>query len=185
MSTTTQDCALVFGDSPLAAAIAQRLAQDGLPVHDSQGTDPADRGQLDALFAQLAPQPRLVVLATANAAAGSAMEMSIAEAGAHWRRIAYAGSQLGQTAIPAMLTQQQGTLLFLAPSDSTNAGVAAAAAGLRSLAQSMAREFGPKNLHVAFLAVDAAADPEAVAHTAWQLHRQHRTAWTQELDLRA
>lgn len=189
---TTQDCALIFGDtSPgsLGAAIAARLAQEGLPVHATEQVDATDVRQLKALFAAVegaGRHPVLVVHApAATAAALGALDSSIAEAQQQWRRICYTGSQIGQAAIPQMLTAQQGTLLFLAPADSPNAAIAAASAGLRSFAQSMAREFGPKNLHVAYLALDETANPDAVALTCWQLHRQHRTTWTQELDLRA
>jgi NAD(P)-dependent dehydrogenase (short-subunit alcohol dehydrogenase family) len=84
---------------------------------------------------------------------------------------------------------------------------AAAKAGLRSLAQSAAREYGPRGVHVAHVVIDggidgerlrtavpqrAAAeagadgllDPDAIAETYWQLHQQHRSAWTHEVDLR-
>ena len=83
---------------------------------------------------------------------------------------------------------------------------AAAKAGLRSVAQSFAREYGPQGVHVAHIIIDggidgeqlrrnaperardAAADhllrPDAIAETYWQLHRQQRSAWTHELDLR-
>jgi NAD(P)-dependent dehydrogenase (short-subunit alcohol dehydrogenase family) len=83
---------------------------------------------------------------------------------------------------------------------------AAAKAGLRMVSQSMAREFGPLGIHVAHLIVDGLIDgdrarevasaavdtkgpdgllrPEAIAETYWQIHTQHRSAWTQELDLR-
>ncbi len=84
---------------------------------------------------------------------------------------------------------------------------AAAKAALRALAQSIAREFGPKNIHVAHVIIDGGIGGErllsrcrncaeqrgtgrtartstAIAETYWSLHRQHRSAWTLELDLR-
>jgi NAD(P)-dependent dehydrogenase (short-subunit alcohol dehydrogenase family) len=89
-------------------------------------------------------------------------------------------------------------------------GFAAAKAGLRAHAQAMAREFGPEGIHVAHVVVDGvvggeraskfgyglgkayliskgedgALDPDAIAENYWQLHLQHRSAWTHELDLR-
>lgn len=181
---TKNDYAIVFGDTGLGAAIARRIEREGLAVHAPQGIDAADRDALDALFAARVGAPRLVVHVPAStAAAQAALDTPIAEAHEHWRRICLAGSQVGQAAIPRMLAAQQGTLLFLAPAASPNAAVAAATAGLRSFAQSMAREFGPKHLHVAYVALDERADAEAVALSVWQLHRQHRTTWTQELDL--
>jgi len=184
---TKNDYALVFGDTgpgSLGAAIAHRLEREGLATHPAGGVDAADRDALGTLFAARGSAPRLIVHVPASAAAAqAALDMPIAEAQQHWRRICLAGSQIGQAAIPRMLHAGQGTLLFLAPAASANAAVAAATAGLRSFAQSMAREFGPKNLHVAFVALDERADADAVAGTVWQLHRQHRTTWTQELDL--
>jgi NAD(P)-dependent dehydrogenase (short-subunit alcohol dehydrogenase family) len=85
------------------------------------------------------------------------------------------------------------------------AAFAAAKAGLRAVAQSMAREFGPKGVHVAHVVIDGGIagerlerfaefvrakgedgllDLDAIADTYWMLHHQHRTAWTHELDLR-
>lgn len=74
--------------------------------------------------------------------------------------------------------------------------------GLRALAQSMAREFGPQGVHVAHVVIDGQIGtprvremfpgredhtmlaPDAIAETYWQLYQQHPTAWTLELDLR-
>jgi NAD(P)-dependent dehydrogenase (short-subunit alcohol dehydrogenase family) len=74
--------------------------------------------------------------------------------------------------------------------------------GLRALAQSMAREFGPQGIHVAHVVIDGQINtprvserfpdreahtmlsPDAIAETYWQLHIQDHTTWTQELDLR-
>ena len=84
--------------------------------------------------------------------------------------------------------------------------LAAAKAGLRMISQSMAREFGPQGIHVAHAVIDGgingdrlrASQPtrvaekgetgllgiDAIAETYWQIHRQHPSAWTQEIDLR-
>jgi short-subunit dehydrogenase len=110
-----------------------------------------------------------------------------------------------------MLPRKRGTILFTGATASLrgSAGFAAFAGakhGLRSLAQSMARELGPQGIHVAHVVIDGAIDtpfiaerfperyalkdqggildPEAIAENYWQLHRQPRSAWTHELDLR-
>ncbi|AXQ30181.1 SDR family oxidoreductase [Solimonas sp. K1W22B-7] len=205
-------CAVIFGagdSGSAAAAIAARLADEGLPLHLA-GThaaglkaaatalrpsgqavtiatlDPADATQVASLFQRIADagqQPSLVVHAPGAQSTGTpALQTSLAEAEALWRRICYAGALIGQAAMPRLLEAGQGTLLLLAPAAS-GAAVAAASAGLRALSQSMAREFGPQGLHVAQLMLAEGVQPEAVAETCWWLHRQHRTTWTQELDL--
>jgi NAD(P)-dependent dehydrogenase (short-subunit alcohol dehydrogenase family) len=105
----------------------------------------------------------------------------------------------------------RGSLVFTGATASLRGGAKFAAfasskAALRSLAQSLAREHGPQGLHVAHVVIDGGIDgerlrsaaperatqagvdgllaPEAIAETYWQLHRQHRSAWTFELDLR-
>lgn len=200
------------GDSGGAAhAIASRLATAGLPLHLAGSSaaglkaaaaalrpsgnpittavlDAADPSQLGSLFQRIADagqQPLVVVHAPGAlpASRASASDMPIAEATAQWRRICFAGGLVGQAAIPRMLTARQGTLLLVAPPANGATSVAAASAGLRSFSQSMAREFGPQGIHVAQLMLADDADLEAVAESCWLLHRQHRTTWTQELDL--
>lgn len=128
-----------------------------------------------------------------------------------WEMAALAGFLVGREAARAMLPRGRGTILFTGATASLRGGAGFAAfAGakhaLRALAQSMARELGPKGIHVAHVVVDGAidtafiadnfperyatkaeggiVDPESIAETYWQLHRQPRDAWTHELDLR-
>jgi len=128
-----------------------------------------------------------------------------------WEMCAMAGFLVGRAATRVMLTRGRGTLLFTGATASVRgaAGFAAFAGGkaaLRALAQSMARELGPKGIHVAHVIIDGLIDtafarehfaqrvadagpdgilnPEHIAEAYWWLHQQPRDAWTFELDLR-
>ena len=132
-----------------------------------------------------------------------------------WEMACYAGFLTGREAARQMLPRQRGSIFFTGATASVRGGAgfaafASAKAGLRSVAQSMARELGPRNIHVAHLVIDAgvdtkwvrerraarlgaaAADPQpgelmrpaSIADVYWQLHHQTRDAWTFELDLR-
>jgi NAD(P)-dependent dehydrogenase (short-subunit alcohol dehydrogenase family) len=112
-----------------------------------------------------------------------------------------------QQVLPAMVEAGRGTVLLTGATAALRGGarfsaLAVGKFGLRALAQSMAREFGPQGVHVAHVVVDGQIDtprvremspgredhtmlsPDAIAETYWQLHSQDRTAWTLELDLR-
>jgi NAD(P)-dependent dehydrogenase (short-subunit alcohol dehydrogenase family) len=109
--------------------------------------------------------------------------------------------------LPAMLEAGRGTIVLTGATASLRgsarfSALAVGKFGLRALAQSMAREFGPQGIHVAHVIIDGQINtpsmremspgreehtmlsPAAVAETYWQLHSQDRTAWTLELDLR-
>jgi NAD(P)-dependent dehydrogenase (short-subunit alcohol dehydrogenase family) len=128
-----------------------------------------------------------------------------------WEMCAMAGFLVGRAATRVMLSRGRGTLLFTGATASVRgaAGFAAFAGGkaaLRALAQSMARELGPKGIHVAHVIIDGLIDtafarehfakrvadagpegilnPEHIAEAYWLLHQQPRDAWTFELDLR-
>jgi NAD(P)-dependent dehydrogenase (short-subunit alcohol dehydrogenase family) len=128
-----------------------------------------------------------------------------------WEMCALAGFLVGREAARVMLPRGRGTLLFTGATASLRGGAGFAAfaggkAALRALAQSMARELGPKGLHVAHVVIDGLIDtafarehfaqrvaevgpdgilnPEHIAETYWWLHQQPRDAWTFELDLR-
>ena len=112
-----------------------------------------------------------------------------------------------QQVLPPMVEAGRGTVLLTGATAALRGGarfsaLAVGKFGLRALAQSMAREFGPQGIHVAHVVVDGQIDtprvremspgredhtmlsPDAIAEAYWQLHSQHATAWTLELDLR-
>lgn len=129
----------------------------------------------------------------------------------HWREHALGGFLVAQAAIPALLKNGSGSLFFTGASGSLRgkanfAPFASAKAALRNLAQSIAREFGPQNIHVGHVVVDGGIegdrllsrlpqlkeqrgpdgllDVDAIAEAYWFLHHQQRSAWTLELDVR-
>ena len=128
-----------------------------------------------------------------------------------WRVGCYGGFLVGREAARRLVPLGRGTVIFTGASGSLRgkqgfAHFAAAKAGLRMISQSMAREFGPQGLHVAHVLIDGGINGErltkafpamverlgedgllgveGIAETYWQIHRQPRNAWTQEIDLR-
>ena len=109
-----------------------------------------------------------------------------------WRVACYAGFLFGREAARRMVLRGRGTILFSGATASMRgaanfAAFAAAKGGLRQVAQSMARELGPMNIHVSHVVIDGSIDmmgADAIAELYWQLHAQPRSAWTFEADLR-
>ena len=128
-----------------------------------------------------------------------------------WEMACFAGFLTAQAVARRMVQRERGTILFTGATAGLRgaAGFAAFAGakhGIRALAQSMARELGPRNIHVGHVVVDGAIDtafirdsfperyalkdrdgilnPEHIADNYWHLHAQLRDAWTFELDLR-
>jgi NAD(P)-dependent dehydrogenase (short-subunit alcohol dehydrogenase family) len=128
-----------------------------------------------------------------------------------WRVRCFGGFLVGREAARRLVPLGRGTIVFTGASGSLRgkpgyAHFAAAKAGLRMVAQSMAREYGPMGLHVAHVVIDGGIDGDrlrnavptlikergedgmlgidAIAETFWHTHRQPRSAWTQETDLR-
>ena len=112
-----------------------------------------------------------------------------------WRLGCYAGFLFGREAAKRMVARGKGTILFTGATASVRgsaqfAAFAAAKGGLRQVAQSMARELGPKNIHVAHVVIDGRIDrmndgasegmlaTDAIAELFWQLNAQPRSAWT-------
>lgn len=128
-----------------------------------------------------------------------------------WEMAALAGFLTGREAARVMLPRGRGTIVFTGATASLRGGAgyaafAGAKTALRATAQSMARELGPKGIHIAHVVIDGAVDgvftrerlpdvearltrdevlkPDEIARNYVWLHRQGRSAWTQEMDLR-
>jgi NADP-dependent 3-hydroxy acid dehydrogenase YdfG len=128
-----------------------------------------------------------------------------------WEMACFGGFLNAREVAKRMVTRQRGTILFTGATASLRGsanfgGFAGAKHALRALAQSMSRELGPQNIHVAHIVVDGAIDtdfirtnfperyalkeqdgilnPDHIAENYWYVHNQPRDAWTFELDLR-
>jgi NAD(P)-dependent dehydrogenase (short-subunit alcohol dehydrogenase family) len=226
----TTQTAVVVGVGPgLGAALVRTFAGEGytvfaaarsasaLPALDGSGagrvvpidcdaTEPAD---VERVF-DAASRAGALDVAVFNAGAfvrGSILETDPKEFERCWRVGTYAGFLVGQAAARRMVERGGGTILFTGATASLRGGsgfvnLAAPKFGLRAVAQSMARELGPRGIHVAHVIIDGQIHSERYAHLAAErgpdsllepaaiaaqylaLHRQHRSAWTHELDLR-
>ncbi|WP_439817864.1 SDR family NAD(P)-dependent oxidoreductase [Zavarzinia sp. CC-PAN008] len=177
--------------------------------------DTTDEGDVAALF-RTAHQigggpPEIVVFNAGNNAPHDFRTMDAAFFETVWRVACFGGFLVGREAARTMVPAGRGSILFTGATASLRSrppftAFAAAKAGLRAIAQSMAREFGPANIHVAHVVIDGGIDgeklhkaapamveakgegglldPDDIAEAYWQLHRQPHTTWTFELDLR-
>ncbi len=153
----------------------------------------------------------LVIYNAGNAAMGELHDMEARFFEDVWRVGCFGGFLVGREAVRRMLPRGRGTVVFTGATASvrgraTTTAFAAAKAGLRSLAQSMARAYGPRGIHVAHVVVDGGIAGDKIirglpqfaqamgedglisltglADAYWFLHNQPKAAWTHELDLR-
>jgi NAD(P)-dependent dehydrogenase (short-subunit alcohol dehydrogenase family) len=191
----------------LGAALGRRFSKEYEVVLSSrtQGerADLREESEVMALFERVEKRGPVEV-AIFNA--GANFRASILDTPAEmfekvWRLGCYGGFLFGREAARRMVARGKGTILFTGATASIRgsaqfAAFAAAKGGLRQVAQSMARELGPKNIHVAHVVIDGRIDrlkdvpaegmlaTDAIAELFWQIHAQPRSAWTFEADLR-
>ncbi|PNG26193.1 SDR family NAD(P)-dependent oxidoreductase [Methylocella silvestris] len=222
--------------SGLGAALARRFAREGLVVYlagrtqerlearaaeiraaggeaHARGLDATKEGEVIALLDE-AVQGGALDLVVFNAGANVAaplLDVSAHEFEQLWRQNAFGGFLVGREAARRMAPNGRGVILFTGATASLRArppftAFAAAKAALRAVAQGLAREFGPRGLHVAHIVIDGVIDgdyararfpqfvaakgedgllkADEIADAYWSLYRQPRSAFTHELDLR-
>lgn len=221
----TQGVAVVAGMGPgLGAAVAAAFHEAGYRVaglsrrttsapadapvrpYACDVTRPADvDAALKAIRADLG-NPDVLVYNPMQLLIKPFLELSVEEMESAWRTTCLGAMITARAVLPAMVSRQRGTLIFSGATASQRgsarfAALAVGKFGLRGLAQSLAREFGPSGIHVVHTVLDGLiwapqtrarfdppeADcmaPDAIAAMYLQLANQHPSAWTHEIDLR-
>ncbi|MCX7359546.1 MAG: SDR family NAD(P)-dependent oxidoreductase [Alphaproteobacteria bacterium] len=241
MPARNATCAIVGAGDFIGSAIARKFAAEGYTVFVGRRTaeklEPLKReieaagGACEARALDARKEDEITAFLQA-ADAHAPLEVVIANPGANvnfpilettervffkvWEMACKAGFLTGREAARIMLKHGKGSIFFTGATASLRGGsgyaaFASAKAGLRAVAQAMARELGPKNIHVAHLVIDAGVDtafvrdriaqargadvaanlpadvlmePTSIANAYWALHQQTRDAWTFEMDLR-
>src|SRR5579872_1618829 len=233
--------AVVGAGDHIGAAIARRFAREGYLVHAGRRNGDKLAPLVAEIIASGgrcvgktldARQEDAVAAFMRDADAAAPLEVAVFNIGANvnfpildttervfrkvWELACYAGFLSGREAARMMLPRGRGSIFFTGATASMRGGkgyaaFASAKFGLRAVAQSMARELGPQNIHVAHLIIDAGVDtafvrdrikarggdealanlkpdqlmhPQSIANAYWYLHSQARDAWTFELDVR-
>jgi NAD(P)-dependent dehydrogenase (short-subunit alcohol dehydrogenase family) len=200
--------------------VAAEIAAAGGRAHAFAG-DVASEAEIHGIAQRVQALGALsvAIFNAGNAVRAPTLDLTVDHFTQAWRTSTLGGFIFAREALQAILANGvdprapngRGALLFTGATGALRgkppfAAFAAAKAGLRSLGQSLAREFGPQGIHVAHVVIDGGIDGErlrgsapqrvqqagddgllqleAIAESYWQLHLQHRSAWTQELDLR-
>jgi NAD(P)-dependent dehydrogenase (short-subunit alcohol dehydrogenase family) len=204
-------------DAAKSDALIEELRAQGCDVH-AFSVDARQEAEVQNLFARVEDTIGPIEVCLFNA--GSNVRKPVLETTGTlflkaWELACFAGFLVGREAARHMLTRGHGTLLFTGATASVRGGsgfsaFSSAKFGLRAIAQAMARELGPKNIHVVHLLIDAGVDSAAIhqrmkaasgidakdippdsltktksiAEAYWFAHHQARDGWTHELDLR-
>lgn len=226
----TQEKALIVGTGPgLSASLARLFAKEGMTValaarnteklsglaEEVGGTaytcDASDPASVNNLFADVTSaigEPDIVVYNASNRGGrGPVTELDPDAVRQAILISCYGGFLVAQAAAKQMVARGSGSIQLTGASASykgyaNSSSFAMGKFGLRGLAQSLARELQPKNVHVAHFCIDGGImvspddprtvkagpdgtlDPDAIAETYLHIHRQHRSAWSWEVELR-
>jgi len=193
--------------------LADEIRREGGKAR-AYGVDARDEDQMQALFDQVETEVGPLDVVVFNI--GANVNFPVTETTGRvyrkvWEMAAFAGFLTGREAAKRMLPRERGSIFFTGATASVRGGAgysafAGAKFALRALSQSMARELGSKNIHVAHILIDGMIDspfiqellpdidsyrdqdrvlaPEDIARNFVWLHQQPRSAWTQEMDLR-
>jgi NAD(P)-dependent dehydrogenase (short-subunit alcohol dehydrogenase family) len=174
---------------------------------------PADAGNFSEVAGAFAAireklaDPELLLYNAGSGVWGTIVDITPQQYEAAWRVNALGAFLCAKEVAPAMVASGHGVMLFTGATAGVKAGPRSIAFGpakfaMRGLAQSLARDLGPRGIHVAWINIDGGIDiprvrrgnphfkdedllkPDAIADTYWHLAHQDRSAWTMELELR-
>jgi NAD(P)-dependent dehydrogenase (short-subunit alcohol dehydrogenase family) len=174
---------------------------------------PADAGSLSEVAGAFAAireklgDPEILLYNAGSGVWGTIADITAEQYEAAWRVNAFGAFLCAKEVAPAMTARGRGVMLFTGATAGVKAGPRSIAFGpakfaMRGLAQSLARDLGPRGIHVAWINIDGGIDiprvrrgnpqfkdedllkPDAIAETYWHLAHQDRSAWTMELELR-
>lgn len=181
---------------------------------DALACDVTSEADLDRIFKHVEEIGQPVASVIYNAGGNAPIpfaDITSAQFETFWQVGFMGGFHVAKRAMPLLARQGFGSMLFTGASASLRgkpnfAHFSAAKGALRNFAQALAREYGPKGVHVAHIIIDGvvngeraqslfgsyldklgedgALDPAAIAEAFFMVHSQHRSAWTHELDLR-
>jgi len=172
--------------------------------------DISDPAQIAEAFRRIRTdlgEPEVLLYNAGTGTFGTITEITPEQYEADWRVNAFGAFVAAKEVAPGMIARRRGTILFTGATAGVKAGAKSVSFGpakfaMRGLAQSLARDLGPKGIHVAWINVDGSIDipgarglkpslkdgdflkPDAIAETYWHLAHQDPSAWTMELEVR-
>ena len=201
--------AIIARKAEYLKSLAAELGATGAQILEVPA-DIGDRAQVEAAFTlireRLGP-PEVLLYNAGSGMFGTITDITPEQYEDSWRVNAYGAFLSAKAVVPDLIARGHGVILFTGATAGVKAGPKSVAFGpakfaLRGLTQSLARDLGPKGIHVAWINVDGIIDiperrerfaqlkeedllkPEAIAETYWHLAHQDRSAWTTELEVR-
>ncbi len=205
----TYPVAMLARKADYLKALAREIRGSGATVLDVS-CDVSDPAQIAEAFRAIRKdlgEPEVLLYNAGTGTFGSITEITSDQYEADWRVNALGAFVAAKEVAPAMIERGRGVMLFTGATAGIKAGAKSVSFGpakfaMRGLAQSLARDLGPKGIHVAWINVDGSIDipgarglkpslkdgdflkPEAIAETYWHLAHQDPSAWTMELEVR-
>jgi NAD(P)-dependent dehydrogenase (short-subunit alcohol dehydrogenase family) len=206
---STYAVAILARSGDYLKTLADGIRQSGASAMEA-ACDVGDPAQMTTAFRAIREdlgQPEVLLYNAGAGTFGTVAEVTPEQFEASWRVNAFGAFLAAREVVPDMITHRRGAILFTGATAGVKAGAKSVAFGpakfaMRGLAQSLARDLGPKGIHVAWINVDGIIDiprvrqrmpqiqsedmlkPDAIAETYWHVAHQDPSAWTMELEVR-